>query len=467
MKTYITIFAIAILLAGCNQQSKKLQRLEAEVKVEIADVLNKDINNAAIMDEVTPSHGFKYTETRKPNADAPPVVINFANSRDVEGFDLADYYSKVSYVKLKHPNSNGRFLYNTSINVPGGYTMRSSDVYLTPNNIVAGDRYMGFHCYDPSGNFKYTIASMSNLPEYNSDENSITLQYSKLLKLITSAFSIIGDNCLVVTVQGDKQVMYCFDMNTQKTYLRRPLYGQLNEMLLIAPDKYITSNYYPFDPNTVFLRSFSSKGDSLCVFPNYNSKLTRINKRASYPDNSRTYYYNDMLTIRQGMNDTVYRVSSESELNPAYVMNFGNKKVSVDSAIYGAKIGQHMPNRWLEAKDFIFIVNDEYVVPEPNKPATIPLYYSFDKQTKTLSKIKETTDVNNFWINNSISNGIPLSLNFAKSDGKRLYAKYTKAQLEEFINSPNFSKLSQAQQTQVKSLHSDLDEKEMLVMILE
>lgn len=428
-----------------------------------------------VLDTIIPSEP-KYIGTRKIDSSNPPVKLNLVNqNKENKILDVADYYSAVRYVKLKHPlppedggflgNSNMKMYYEQSSSNGRGF---NSDVYVTNDFIVAGDRFFGFHCYDKDGKFDYSIVTMNKTPIYNRKANLLTIHWDKSLRMIGS-FSVLGENCMFLTSQDGKSKQYFHNLKKKKNYLERPAWG--GEMKLLSPTSFVSYHYnVRADKPQVFFGILDYKGEILSVFENTNPLFLSQKKGASpNPDRNFMYYFNDQLTMRQAYNDTIYRVVSEKQLKPAYIMDFGNQKLDVETALYGDKSNKLIPYEWFETDDFAFLIyTKDYDCPNNRKSGSVKFNYCYyDKKSKALYDIPSNKLPEEYLINNSIEGGIPLIGNNAKANGKLLYIGYTKAQLESVIKQKDFSSLPQAQQDKVNSLYDDLGEQELLVMILE
>ena len=457
---------------SCKSNTKKL-RLEVIEKQEIVSEINKDLDKSVTMDTLI-RQGVKYTEHRSVDRENPAVTLNFPYDKmPVKNFDLANYYSQIQYIKIKYPYPEGCFLNEAVLNNTG--EKLNSQVYLTSNNIIAGDYYMGFHCYDLSGNFMYTIAAMDKLPDYNRKKNKLVMDNNQLAKKVVN-FSVYGNTCMITTEGNNKYLQYFYDLSANKTILRRPDYpvvsraNTISPAMLISPQSYVLYTYDTFiKPGSELMESFDVKGDSLCIFKNYNSFLQRQRKRLSFSETPSLYYYNGLLTLRQEYNDTVYRVKSPFELVPAYIIDFEKQKLSIDSAFYGDKTGKLMQKKLIETGKFLLVVNceneDNYNNRQNGKVQF--LYSVYDKGNNIHYKINNEIFPEDYWISNSVKDGIPVYMNTVKSDGKKMYAGYTKARLESLINNKNFSSFSKEQQDKIKLLYNELTNDEMIVMILE
>jgi hypothetical protein len=162
-------------------------------------------------------------------------------------------------------------------------------------------------------------------------------------------------------------------------------------------------------------------------------------------------------------------MKSASELQPAYILNFGKQKLDIQTALYGDKAGKLIPNTWMEAKDFIlFTYTENYDCPNCREKGTVKFFYSYyDKKSKQLYQLPVEGYPKDYWTNNSLENSIPLGGETWQINGASLSISYSKAQLENLMKHKNFSAIPVAQQEKTKALYNDLSEDELLVMILE
>lgn len=461
------------ILPGCNNRKK--QNLETEEAKSEPVNLSALYESENVLDTIIPNPGIKYKESRVTSRENPLSIIDFSKRTDAtKEIDLADYYTNVRYVKLKHPlaSDNAVFLGNASFSIyfeQGANLGRglNSVVEMGGNNIIAGDQYFGYHCYDATGNYVYTIAAMNPLPEYNSKKNEVSVNITPATKMIRS-FSVLDDNCLIYTVQNNKPHLQFHNINARKTYLTRPFYG--GRALLLNPETFVSYVYNIRGSSpTPFMYSFDIKGDTLCAFMNHNSLVEPKNASYNNPESPDIYYYNNILTLRQAYNDTIYRMKSASVLEPAYVMNFGKQKLDLQTALYGDKSDKLIPYTWLETENFIIIIyTQNYDSPNNRNNGSVKFFYTFfDKAEKKIYQIPTQGFPEDFILKNSIEGGIPLPTNTAKCYNKMIYTGYTKKQLEMILKNKSFHTLPKNQQDKVKSLYDELTDTEMLVMILE
>jgi hypothetical protein len=463
-----------ILFQACNSKKQRLEAEEPETE-KANDINNALLQSSLTLDTIIPNPGIKYKESRKINPSQPPVVLDFTNISETKDLDVADYFSTVKYVKLKYPfPDKGGFLCNTRIHTyySGGSTSMSgiyTKVWLTSENIVAGDRYMGYHCYDLSGNYQYTIASLDKFPDYDKKKNEIQIQYDPETEVISS-FSILDDNCLVLKSNRHKAQLFFHHIPSRNNYLKRPVYIRAGGFSLLSPESFVDYVYSPRDTTrSLFLYVFDSKGDTLCRFMSYNPKPALKNSANTNPDYATRYYYNGVFTIRQAYNDTIYRLKSASELQPAYILNFGKQKLDIQTALYGDKAGKLIPNTWLEANDFIiFVYTENYDCPNTREKGSVKFLYSYyDKKERKLYQIPAKGFFDDYWMKNSLENGIPFTTERVQTHNARVYASFSKRQLEDMIKDRQYSSIPTAQQEQIRTLAGDMTEDELLIMILE
>jgi hypothetical protein len=482
MKAIYSLFTcvlVFVLCQACNPNAKK-QRLEstdAETNAgATGNIESSLLQSTTTLDTIIPNPGVKYRESRKINPDQPPVTLDFTGTMEAKELDIAHYFSVARYIKLKYPYPDkGCFLSDANISVMFGeggsfaYGYNSS-VKFTSQNIVAGDPYMGYHCYDLSGNFLYTVAAKDKFPDYDKTNNRIEMQYDSAEKQILS-ISAFKNILMISLATGSKKQLSFVDLTANKTYLTRPEYGGRRERkFLLSGDRYVDYLYAPLDTiDRPFLTAFDIQGDTLCNFYNYNPKPVPKHSASTNPDRGAFYYYDDRFTFRQAYNDTVYRMKSISELEPAYILHFGKHKLDIQTALYGDKTGKLIPYLWKENNRLIvFVYTENYDCPRCRESQTVHFYYAFyDKQEKRLYHIPVNVFPEDYWISSSIENAIPFTSENMQFQLSALYVSYTKAQLGKMLKHKNFSAIPAIRQTKMKELHDELDDSELVVMILE
>jgi hypothetical protein len=215
------------------------------------------------------------------------------------------------------------------------------------------------------------------------------------------------------------------------------------------------------------LYCFDIKGDTLSKFINYNP-LADVG-RGSYtnPESTIFYRHGKYLTMRQAYNDTIFRVTAE-KLIPVYVLSSGNKKPDVQTALKGDKKGKIFISKLLETDDFLFITHTEdYDCRNNRNSGAVRFFYSyFDKNAAKRYALPRSGFPAVFTLTNSIDGTIPVSISNASVYKNKFYSSYTKRQLSEIISSDAFAAFPAAQRAKLQSLHSEMTDFELLVMIL-
>lgn len=466
---YLFVLVFCIVVLSCKG---KKQTLSDAVTQEDSVIIEELYTAELILDTIIPRPGIRYTESRKVNPSNPPIVIHLEEESEIRGLDLSQFYSQVEYVKLKHPLSEKGigFLGNSSYQISfenhsiSGRGM-SSKIFLRDKKIVAGDSFFGYHCFDLQGNYLYTIVAKKYLPDLDVKNNKVSARYG-LFSDLFSGFSMLNDNCLIIKVENNKGTFAFHNVNTQKTYLTRP--ASYGSSFLLSSDTYVEYKYQAAaDKQYPIMYSFDIKGDTLCRFMNYNP-LVEIGRGAyTNPETTNLYYFNEHLTLRQAYNDTIYRVSVD-KLTPAFVLNLGSKKPDIETALKGNKEGKVFIHRIWETDDLLFIVHTEnYDCPNNRNNGSVKFFYSYyDKMERKHYSIPGKSYPETFVLKNSIPGAIPLMTNNISVYKDRLYASYTKKQLQDIMDSDNFSLFSSEQQVKMKELHAGLSDYELIIMLL-
>ena len=469
------IFTLAVLLISCNSSSKKQQRLSSiEEQPEVSE--NFFLESETVLETIEPATGIQFKEKRGINSLNPPVMLDFTQQGlPVKDPDLADYYSSVKYIKLKFPfPEKGSFLGETDLEIryDRGMTSESdfySRIYFSGDKIIAGDHYQGFYCFDSDGNYLYPIITPNRWPDYNPKTNTLSCQMDWKEKNI-AGFSVAGDCYMLYFVEDGKGTMHFGNTASGKIYLQRPYYAGYR-FYLLSPQTYLEYTYNPSNENAeTMMYSFDIKGDTLCCFENYNPKYNKEKAPNSYSQNNSIIYgYDKQLSIRQIYNDTVFRLKSPSELQPAYVMNFGNQKQDIQSGHGGDNSHKLILQQWLEASGFVLITySQDRDTPNNRKAGKVKFFYHFyDKKDKKLYALHSDFSPEKYLIRNSLENGIPIRGFFAKANEQFLIETFTKRQLNTLMKHESFLSLSESEQQNMKSRMDDLEDTDLLIMTVQ
>ena len=472
------ILLIFIIIAACgNNRRPGLSDKDLFAQREVSD-----------MEIFVVAPGIKYTESRAVDPAQPPVVIDIANRKlNIRKFNLSDYYTKVRYIKLKHPKSatKGTFLldYRTSyISAMGkewerrDFIMGRSIFKFTDDYIVAGDACFGLHCYDKEGKFLYTIESNDFPKTYDASQSSVSFAAPDV-KGFYGRITAHGNNCLYCVMEDYRSRLCLYDLTQKKRIVTRPFEGRV----LILDDNSIASYvYHPVNAPDNFLFTLDLMGDTLCQFRSYNP-IPEIRGNYLNPPIPDIYYYDKQLTIRQTLNDTVYRMVSPNRLLPTYVLNFGPYRIDVQTYLFGVDLSEVnlvgvkseklFPYKWRETDRYIlFIYTLIHDFKNNSGGESVTFFYSyFDKKSRQLYHFSEGAAVpdNQFFMENSIPEALPFILSHAEIGDRQLHVVYSKKRLEDIIKSRRFASFPLEQRNKLRMLHHELDDSEVLIMILE
>lgn len=474
-----TIFLCAIM--SCNKVKKKALEIKEE---EIAAIVPRDsiqesivVYNSAktTLDTVTksaPIIGKRGINTKK-----PPIKLSLdREDLEVKDIDLADYYSKVSYIKLSYPSESGTFLSNASIVDDGGdgrvniSNGVSSWVSLSNDLIIAGDNYFGFHVFDLSGKFMYTLAQPDKFPIYNKREQIWRLNKAKA-RLI--GLSLFGDYALISTNEEGIFKMHFYNLKKRKGESTIIYSEEYNSHMLINLTEFVEyAPIYEFkEQKPIWKILYRKDGKSISEFSNYNPLLNSEDKIiTNNTEYNASSYYNDILTLRQAFNDTIYRVKSPQELEAAYVLDMGDKKISIKDAA-AAKTEEKLifGYNWLETDKFMYVYcslnRDSF---NARKETNVKYrYFYYSKEDKKLYRLQSDVYPEDLFFKTNIADVLPIKAQNTQVSGKRLYTSYTKAGLGEVMKNKFFSDLPESQQQKTKEIYNSLKDNCLMVMILE
>jgi hypothetical protein len=189
------------------------------------------------------------------------------------------------------------------------------------------------------------------------------------------------------------------------------------------------------------------------------------------PPHPYIYYHGGRLTIRQTLNDTVFRVVSPNRLVPAYVLNFGSYRADLQTYFSGNLSEKLLPGSWKESDRYLlFVYTQNRDTPNNRSAGTVKFFYAYyDKNSRQFYHFSEGTTIpeNQFFMKNPIPGALPFILSYSEIEDNQLRVVYSKRRLETIINHKDFASLSPDQQTKLKSMQDDLEDNEVLIMILE
>ena len=439
---YLLLF---LLVVSCGKNKRPgLSDKELFAQKETTDTIKQSTNNSDTATYVVPP-GIKFKESRAIDPANPPVVLDIANRKlNIKKFNLGDYYSKVRYVKLKHPMpvTEGNFLFDANYYITmengsmSGDGLCSQFIFMK-DSIIAGDVFFGYYSYDNDGKFLHTIKTYDFSKVYDDVQNKISYNYDDYKRAMKNGSTNKNNNRFRV----NDETMASYVYNRRDT----------------------TSND--------FLFTFDLKGDTLCRFRNYNPKYDPGKKRLpiSWNDPPNIYFYKGIPTVRQSMNDTVYRIIAPNQLTPAYILKLGAYKLDIDLAEDFSN--KFFPDKWEETDKYVlFTYNKDRDFPNNRAKGNVKFFYSYyDKKNHQFYHFSEGTTMpdDQFFMENPLPDGLPFILSYVDISDNQLRVFYSKKRLENIIKNKQFASLSPEIQNKLKTIQNELSESEVIIMILE
>ena len=416
---------------------------------------------------------------RGENPSNPPVKLSLSDGLNIEHeFDLARYFTKLEYIILKHPLSSqdGFFLGDAEVSIQkkknSGISIYdfSSQVFLTPTMLVAGDNYFGYHAFDKSGNYLYSPIIPDQLSTYTERDNSV-VQKAYQMKSNIRNLSTHNQYALITTNDSTDHKQCFFNLDNKQNISCRVITKPSTTVRLIDSTHSIA---YPIFTNFKQRQNQwqvfnEATGDVLANFPGYHRLLSSEVDTRCNPEKNISYYLHDTLYVKSTYCDTIFKVTAPNEMEAAYVFDLGNKKVAPQDALTGNIADKFIFRECLDTDKFLFFIFTQGFDTSYNRQqkSVAHKYYCYDKRLKRITEIKSDEYLEDFLFTNSIPHALPIRSRQAQFADNKLYCGYTKKQLQNIMSQPSFTHLSSAQQASVKKWQKNLEQGDLLVLILE
>jgi hypothetical protein len=347
---------------------------------------------------------------------------------------------------------------------PSVYNFQFTDDY-----IINGDIKYGLHYFDSEGNFLQTIESNDFPKDFDAARGTTSFAVSDL-KGFYGRITTLGNYCLYGIRENNQYMLCLYDLDRNERMMTRPF--QEGRALMLDNSAMANYVYEPVNTTDNLLFTLDLKGDTLCRFPNYNPVPVMRGNAYNSPPPPDIYYYAKQLTIRQTLNDTVYRVIHPNRLLPAYVLNFGAYGTDVQTYFGGNLTEKLLPFTWKESERYILIVyTQNRDTPNNRRDGSVKFFYSYyDKKNRQLYHFNEDSNAppdNEFLIENPLPDALPFLLAYTDMEDNQLRVVFSKKRLEEIVKNKRFASLPPEQQNKLKALQNELDDGEVLIMILE
>ncbi len=373
--------------------------------------------------------GFQYKEVRSVDPDRPPVVFHFTDSLPQKEFKLSEIADQLEYIVLKPPLDSTLFL---------GFT-----------RIIMGADYIvcygiqGIELFDRKGNYIKTIVKNQGLTITNgvasgySMHELVGLPFMKISTLDnTFLYTLLDGPANQVTIMKvDPALLNIEKTETDKTSAQNPAQGTSVQRFqrtdyAFDPQVYQLKNglwaslmgKWTSGSNGHLLTIYGPTGDTLCQFKDYDRIVNYPGGPYRNTDKEFSYHFNKLLSFKPAHNDTLFRVIPPNRLLPAYVFDFGSRKVGLMEGLISTKdlSQKNLCNELFETNRYLFFVyTRNHVVGKAYRSGNYRYFYTlFDKKSNQiyhLSSIKtseggmvnDLDDGPPFWPDGVNEEGIP------------------------------------------------------------
>jgi len=384
--------------------------------------------------------GFRFEENRSVDPTNPPMVIDIANNLDsIRDISLSNVAKDIEYIRMQA-------ISDTTI---------AKDLklkyYFMDNYIVASNLY-GIHLYSKKGEYiQLVVKNELTGIKLDVDKNRISIYCSKYShkggrnnvwargdhlfynyrNSLTGQNLIMDFDCSTQHISGNTQFdpehpnaitglgKVCMDINNGINKPEKPLYP--NGMIMSTIDNF-DKEFDVFNPdiNTYItkldddkmLGILSSKGDTLASFRKLEQVRNYTKSQMRGTDFGTQYEKGGDFFLRTDFNDTIFQVIPPNYLQPKYVLNLGQYKVSKQVGVDpGLKLdGKIIPMSWADARDYIFMTfsKDNYDCPRNRRKKDVKIYHAlYSKKDQKFEIVKaEPTNYYPDLLPNDIDGGL-------------------------------------------------------------
>jgi len=393
--------------------------------------------------------------------------------------------SEVEYVTLRLPDENDYFASSIEIKLSDfrfktedfgevwyQNTGSSTQVIATGKNILTSD-LLGVRLFDNKGVFVKNLL----LSEFEGKKNSkkVEIIFDTYKQAVLRGF--LSDRCyLALHDHSSKEVFvgeYKIGSNSMDdiamTQVRRYPSGTFidNQSLFkIEVSRNLLRGYTDEHPIAV---SFNMQGDTLCKYHNHaklDKEVLKNLKGIAYTDYLFLFRSEGKLFFRQSYCDTIFHIKSASRFVPAYLFDFGDKRVTIEEGITAKTQGKLLPNRLYAFKNSILLIFSEGRDCSKCREKGEVTFHGllFDKKTGRATPLDLKNQYpEDIMIENDIDGGFPIPLNSIDTESENIIATFDKNRIERILKN-NAKNLSAETVSKLKSQADALKANELLVV---
>ena len=422
------IYLILFLVVLCFNCSNKKQLLDPEQKEELVSLSSDELFT-----------GERKNEVRQIDTQNPPVLIDMTGVIEEKQLELSTYFPSQKILKLQHPKKEEGYAFKylppgAGVAFVPNLPFPSAKITLIHKDWILVGNLSGLFCFTKEGKYLFTLTESEQFKDV--EMSSVTGLNSQNATNLLAGVSMQGDICLFATISDGESTMHFFDLVQGKEIHQVKLPATRFTLLNASHKTILDYNYWSAEKvQKPFMYSFTANGDTLCSFQNHNAIVEY--KRGDRGSASSLYYIGDKLHIHQAGNDTIFRMASEYELNPAYIFQTGERRASMEDIIKRQAKGKYAINDIVDTNKlliFTLVGSDEL--------------YSYDKEKKKVFRSSNLT-------------GLGIKEIFACDDV--LYTSFDKQEIPKVLEKAPTSSMADA----LKGLDAELEDGEVAVVIMQ
>ncbi len=276
--------------------------------------------------------GVRYQQNRAIDPAHPPLVIDLTQKADRKKMKLSEVATSIRQVKIKSP-----------VELVYIHTEMGLSVYRYKDKVIL-DILQGIFVFSLDGVLLDTVYSSPIVkvlkPGKSSSGEMMTIDGRGGARMC-----VRGNHILYVVPKDHEHfndgewMLGFYDLDKMAQLPAIPIAKSKPRFMerIFA----LNEQVYAFQYRTLMtdmpymLQTFSLSGDSLCCFTHSEKVIDYKGGSYQNPEGDVACYFNNVFTFRHAYNDTVFRVPSAERLLPAYILNTGQKKLTINDGVRG------------------------------------------------------------------------------------------------------------------------------------
>jgi hypothetical protein len=360
--------------------------------------------------------GFQYKEVRSIDTQNPPAVFHFTDSLPPRECRLSEIASQLEYIVVK--TSQAPSLDLSFFNVAMG------------NEVIVLYGIQGIELFDIQGNYIRTIVNNTGQNINNgigsySPQNLVGFPFMKI--------SVADNSFLYVFVDGPANNVSVMKVDPTGHGNEINLQGEVPGLILpegtglkqIQGLEFLSKlvcyelgdglwasleNKWNSGSKGDLLTIYGPAGETLCQFKDYDRIVNYPGGPYRNTDKEVSYYFKKTLSYKPAHNDTLFRVIPPNRLLPAFIFDFGHRKVGLmEGLISGNDLSEKNLSRELyETNRYLFYMyTRNHVVGKALRTGNYRYIYTLiDKRSNQIYHLSNITTADG-GIVNDLDGGLP------------------------------------------------------------